>query len=322
MRDQHPDTTTTKSTTIEGPGSRGTAGRRGRRRRLAAAGTAAALALALAATGCEDSSETRSKSAPGQKPPGFVWDRSPGSIAAVGDSITRSFNACVVLSDCPESSWSTGTDTEVRSVALRLLGTAAGVSERTWNFAKTGAEVDDLPAQMAEAAARKPELVTVMVGANDACSDSADRMTPPADFRASFTGALRELRRTSPKSQVYVSSVPNLKRLWETGREDPIGRQIWKLGICSSMLGDAQDLGAAATERRDRVQRRVVEYNAILKDVCGKDERCRYDGGAVFSYRFDGDLLSRWDWFHPSKDGQSALAEIAYRNITAPAEPK
>ncbi|MFE0422487.1 SGNH/GDSL hydrolase family protein, partial [Streptomyces sp. NPDC058953] len=199
-----------------GSGGGGTAaperrGRRGARARRVAAGTAAILALTLAATGCEGSSETQSKAAPARKAPEFVWDRSPGSIAAVGDSITRSFNACVVLADCPESSWATGTDTEVRSLAMRLLGNAAGVSERTWNYAKTGAEAEDLSAQMTRAAARKPELVTVMVGANDACSDSADRMTPVADFRASFTGALRELRRTSPKSQVYVSSVPNLK---------------------------------------------------------------------------------------------------------------
>ena len=29
------------------------------------------------------------------------------------------------------------------------------------------------------------------------------------------------------------------------------------------------------------------------------------------------DQLSRWDWFHPSKDGQARLAAIAYRTITA-----
>ncbi|MFJ8232394.1 SGNH/GDSL hydrolase family protein [Streptomyces sp. NPDC094448] len=299
---------------------------RRRGRAAAAAGVSAALVLTAVLTGCDSSSDsddgTRTKGAAVKKAPEFVWDRSPGTIAAVGDSITRSFNACSVLADCPESSWSTGTDSRVRSLALRLIGDPATVSQRTWNYAKTGAEMADIPAQMTKAAARKPELVTVLVGANDACSDSADLMTPVEDFRASFTGALKQLRTVSPRSQVYVSSVPDLKRLWETGREDPVGRQIWKLGICASMLKDSEDLGPEATARRARVQERVVAYNTVLKDVCATDLRCRYDGGAVFSYAFEGDQLSRWDWFHPSRNGQSRLAEIAYRNITGAAAPK
>ncbi|MGW6455822.1 SGNH/GDSL hydrolase family protein [Streptomyces sp. NPDC055078] len=295
---------------------------RSRRGLTTTALTATAVVTAGVLTGCDTSSGPQTQGAPAKKRAAApVWDRSPGSIAAVGDSITRGFDACVVLSDCPEVSWATGTDATVRSLALRLIGEPAVIAERAWNYARTGADADDLPGQMAKAAARKPELVTVMVGANDACADSTDQMTPVADFRASFEGALRELRRTAPRTQVYVSSVPDLKRLWATGRDNPLGRSIWNLGICTTMLGDAKDLSAKANQRRDMVHDRVVAYNAVLKDVCGKDARCRYDGGAVFDYRFSEDLLSRWDWFHPSKDGQGALAEIAYRNITASEPP-
>jgi lysophospholipase L1-like esterase len=87
------------------------------------------------------------------------------------------------------------------------------------------------------------------------------------------------------------------------------------------MLGDAQDLSVQAQQRRDTVQQRVVAYNGVLEDVCAEDDRCRYDGGEVFDYRFTGEQLSRWDWFHPSRDGQQRLAEIAYRNITAAQAP-
>ncbi|MER7048002.1 SGNH/GDSL hydrolase family protein [Streptomyces jumonjinensis] len=291
-----------------------------RPRRAAAVLTAAAVLATGVLTGCDLASEAQTSGAPARKP-APVWDRSPDSIAAVGDSITRAFDACAVLSDCPEASWATGTDEKVRSLATRLIGEPAVIADRTWNYARTGAEAADLTRQMTKAAAKKPDLVTVMVGANDACADSPELMTPVADFRASFTGALRELRRTAPKTQVYVSSVPDLKRLWSTGRDDPLGRAIWKLGICSTMLGDAEDLSAKAQQRRADVRDRVVAYNGVLKEVCGKDRRCRYDGGAVFDYRFSDDLLSRWDWFHPSKDGQGALAEIAYRNITAARPP-
>ncbi|MEU5436233.1 SGNH/GDSL hydrolase family protein [Streptomyces sp. NPDC020719] len=298
-----------------------------RRSRPARARTAAA---ALAATALAVTAGCTSSGAPGaphaQVPnrpaptPAVHWNPRPASIAAVGDSITRGFDACMVLSDCPEASWATGTDTDVRSLATRLLGEESA-ADRSWNYARTGARMADLPDQLTRAAAHRPELVTVMVGGNDACRDSVDGMTSVADFTAGFETSLRRLRTTLPKTQVYVSSVPDLKRLWSTGRGNALGKQIWKLGICRSMLSDADDLGAAAVERRDEVYQRVVAYNKALKDVCAKDRYCRYDGGAVFDFRFTDDQLSHWDWFHPSKDGQGRLAEIAYRNVTAARPP-
>ncbi|MFJ2769784.1 SGNH/GDSL hydrolase family protein [Streptomyces sp. NPDC087300] len=295
--------------------------RRHRSRAVVAVATAALLGTTVL-TACD--AQGGEASAPGgsaahDRPspkPTPTWDTSPRSVAAVGDSITRGFDACSVLSDCPEVSWATGTDGEVRSLATRLLGKRRAASH-SWNHAKTGARMDDLNGQVEQAATERPELLTVMVGANDACRSTAASMTPVAEFRAGFEQAMRTLRRSLPKTQVYVASVPDLKRLWSQGRTNPLGKQVWKLGICSSMLADPDDLNAAASERRDAVRDRVVAYNKVLKDVCGKDKRCRYDGGAVFDYRFDGDQLSHWDWFHPSKNGQSRLAELAYRRVTA-----
>jgi lysophospholipase L1-like esterase len=156
-----------------------------------------------------------------------------------------------------------------------------------------------------------------MAGANDACRASTSAMTSVESFRADFEDALSTVRQSLPKTQVYVASVPNLKRLWSEGRTNPLGKQVWKLGICPSMLGDADALDSAATLRRDTVQKRVEAYNKVLKEVCAKDRRCRFDGGAVHDYRFGTDQLSKWDWFHPSVNGQARLAEIAYRKVTA-----
>ncbi|WP_426363701.1 SGNH/GDSL hydrolase family protein [Streptomyces sp. E-08] len=294
---------------------------RGRRRfRTAVAAATAALLCGGVLSGCTagdpEAAAPSARSTPRPTPrPTPLWDVSPASVAAVGDSVTRAFDACSVLSDCPEVSWATGTDTAVNSLALRLLGPAK-VATHSWNLARTGALMAELPEQMAGAAAEKPELVTVMMGANDACRATPDLMTPVADFRASFQTALARLRAGAPKAQVYVASVPDLKHLWSTGRVSPMGLQVWKLGICGAMLADAEDLGAAAERRRAAVRDRVVAYNEVLEEVCAKDARCRYDGGAVFGFRFDGGQLSPWDWFHPSRDGQARLAELAYRRIT------
>jgi lysophospholipase L1-like esterase len=290
---------------------------RHRSRALLATVAAAVLGVAGCDAGGDGSPGPKEPTAHRAKP-APVWDPSPSSIAAVGDSITRGFDACTVLSDCPEVSWATGTSTKVDSLAVRLLG-RAGAEGHSWNYAVTGARMADLPGQMAQAATRRPQLVTVLAGANDACRASTSAMTSVASFRADFEEALSTLRQSLPKTQVYVASVPNLKRLWSEGRTNPLGKQVWKLGICPSMLGDADALDAAATHRRDTVQKRVEAYNEVLKEVCAKDRRCRFDGGAVHDYRFGTDQLSRWDWFHPSVNGQARLAEIAYRKVTADA---
>ncbi|MDQ0931223.1 SGNH/GDSL hydrolase family protein [Streptomyces turgidiscabies] len=278
-------------------------------------------AAVLGAAGCDAAGGaspapdgTRAKARPSASPTP-VWDSSPASMVAVGDSITRGFDACSVLSDCPEVSWATGSDKEVNSLALRLLG-ASGAARWSWNYAVSGSRMADLPAQMTKAAVHKPALVTVMAGANDACRPSAAEMTSVAEFRSSFEKSLRTLRAGAPKSQVYVASVPDLKRLWSQGRGNVLGKAVWKLGICPSMLGDPDAVDTAATTRRDEVQGRVEAYNSVLEEVCATDRLCRFDGGAVFDYDFGTRQLSPWDWFHPSRNGQARLAEIAYRGIT------
>ncbi|MGC9537647.1 SGNH/GDSL hydrolase family protein [Streptomyces sp. UG1] len=293
-----------------------------KRRHVARAVFAAVTAAVLGVAGCDAvggnspaPSGTEAHSARPSPKPTPTWDRSPASVAAVGDSITTGFDACAVLSDCPEVSWATGSSPEVDSLAVRLLGRAKA-AQRSWNYAVTGARMADLPGQMAQAATRRPELVAVMAGANDACRDTTDAMTSVADFRAQFEDAMSTLREALPKTQVYVASVPNLMRLWEQGRTSPMSKQVWALGICPSMLSDPDSLTALANQRRETVRERVEAYNEVLQEVCAKDRRCRFDDGAVYDFRFGTRQLSRWDWFHPSVDGQARLAEIAYRTVT------
>ena len=209
--------------------------------------------------------------------------------------------------DCPEVSWATGTDTKVNSLAVRLLG-PAGAVQRSWNYAETGSRMADLPGQMAQAATKKPELVTVMAGANDACRSSVSAMTSVAEYRTQFQDALTTLREALPKTQVYVSSVPDLKRLWSEGRTNQLSKQIWKLGICPSMLGDADALDSAATLRRDTVQDRVEAYNSVLREVCAKDRLVpvRWWGGVRVPVRHEA-VESRGTGSIPAGTGRPGL---------------
>jgi lysophospholipase L1-like esterase len=291
-------------------------------RLLTLALTAAATA-SLTLAGCTSTPSTPQAAASGGAPdeaqrPEPEWDTSPDSVAAIGDSITRAYDACALLAECPEASWATGTDAEVRSLAERLLGEGGDVSGRAWNLAETGATVADLPGQARRAVEHEPELVTVLIGANDACADDVAAMTSVADFRTHFTETMDVIREALPEAGVYVSSVPDLMRLWAEGSESLMARAVWSMaGICPSMLADSGDDSASAAERREAVRERVEEYNVVLEEVCAADDLCRYDGGAVFDYEFTSHHLSDWDWFHPSREGQSELAALAYDAITA-----
>ncbi|WP_435126560.1 SGNH/GDSL hydrolase family protein [Actinacidiphila sp. bgisy144] len=238
------------------------------------------------------------------RPPARPWNTRPGSVAAIGDSITRGFDACHPLSDCPDVSWATGGRQQVDSVSARL-GAA-----RSWNLAQSGAHAADLPAQARAAAAHHPAMVTVLIGANDACAADTGTMTSVAAFRASVAATLAYLHRALPATQVLVASIPDLERLWSVGRSNLLGREVWKLGLCPTMLDDPTSDSAAATQRRTAVRTRVQAYNTVLGQVCATYRRCRYDGGAVFAYRFGTGDLSTWDWFHPNQQGQSQLARI------------
>ncbi|ARQ70986.1 GDSL-type esterase/lipase family protein [Streptomyces marincola] len=290
-----------------------------RRRPIALSALAALVLTACTAQGTDDDPGGRDREAGGRSAPaGPEWDTGPESVAAIGDSITRAFDACAPLADCPEASWATGTDTGVTSLARQLIGNDPDLAQRTWNLAESGARAADLPEQARRAAAHEPGLLTVLIGGNDACAPDTAAMTPVADFRAHITETVDIVRTQSPDTQVYVASVPDLMRLWSRGSESLLARSVWRMAdICPSILADAQDMSAAAQERRASVQARVREYNEVLAEVCAADALCRYDGGAVFDYDFTAGHLSDWDWFHPSREGQSVLATLAYEQVTA-----
>ena len=39
---------------------------------------------------------------------------------------------------------------------------------------------------------------------------------------------------------------------------------------------------------------------------------CKYDGNETFNYQFVWGEVSGWDYFHPNKSGQTALARTTY----------
>jgi lysophospholipase L1-like esterase len=238
----------------------------------------------------------------------------PSSMASMGDSITRGFNASGFYSDWPSRSFSTGDNSGVNSHYRRILAKNPAISGRNFNDGETGANAADMPGQAATAVSQGVQYVTILIGANDACTGSEASMTPVATFRAQINSALNTLKTGLPSAKVAVISIPDIMRLWDIGRNNSSARSTWSLfGICQSMLANPTSTAQADVDRRNRVRQRVVDFNAQLAQACAAyGPNCDFDDNAVFNFPFVLSQVSTWDYFHPNVSGQDALAGVSY----------
>jgi len=232
-------------------------------------------------------------------------------MVALGDSITRAFAACERSGDCVETSWATGTAKNLHSHGQRL---DLDNPEDNHNLAVSGARVAGLASQARAAVQARPDYVTVLIGANDACTGEETAMTSVGEYADAFDAALEALVRGLPHARILVLSIPDLARLWEIGKDRPDVRRAWEAyGVCQSMLAEPTDTSAAAQARRERVRARIQAYNAAMATACGRHPaQCRHDQNAIFDYRYNLDEVSDIDYWHPSRRGQAALARISW----------
>lgn len=238
----------------------------------------------------------------------------PSSMASTGDSITRAYNTgSTPFTDAPANSWSTGTNASVNSHYSRILAAFPGINGHNNNDAVSGAKMTDLNGQMATVNSQHVDYVTVLMGANDACTSSEGAMTSVATFRAQFQAALDTFSAGSPDARIYVLSVPNIYNLWSILHDNSSARTTWGFfSICQSMLANPQSTAQADIDRRDRVNQRVIDFNTQLAQVCATNIHCRFDNNTVYNTVFLPTDVSTRDYFHPSLSGQARLADGSY----------
>jgi lysophospholipase L1-like esterase len=238
----------------------------------------------------------------------------PNKMASLGDSITRGFNACGWYTDCTGRSWSTGDYASVNSHYLRIKATNSAISGFNYNDARSGAKEVDLNGQAQTAVSQGVGYVTILMGANDACTSSEATMTSVSTYRAQLDAALNTLKTGLPNAAVFIASVPDIQRLWFIGKDSSSARSAWNgFGICQSMLANPQSTAQADVDRRARVRQRVVDFNSQIALACtAYGANCKFDNNAVFNYQFVLSQVSTWDYFHPNTSGQAVLASVTY----------
>jgi lysophospholipase L1-like esterase len=243
----------------------------------------------------------------------------PSSIAGVGDSITQAASSDGDLGvDAPRNSWSTGDNGTVNSHYLRLRALNPAIEGRAYNRSVSGAKVGGLRSQMVTLETIQPDYLTVLIGGNDLCTDTIDKMTPTDVFRGQFYTAMETLLGdgdtdgVSESTNVYVVSIPDVHQLWELFRNNFFARAVWSAGnICQSLLANPTSNRQEDVVRRAAFRQRNMEYNAALAAVCALFSRCHWDGEAVFDYQFSRSDVAG-DYFHPSIQGQTNLAAVTW----------
>jgi lysophospholipase L1-like esterase len=255
----------------------------------------------------------------------------PTRIYSVGDSITTAFDANLLL-DNPSESWVNG----YFGVFESLLGlenvishnqraaAAFGVASNV-NGAANGARMDDMASQAAAGLASSPYYVTVELGGNDICRDTSAEVTTPVDYIFDFIDGAMVLDPgiwglpggLTPGSTVYTAAVPNIKRLYDVGKDETglFGidcETIWLATLigfpCGSMLSPFN-----TEQNRLALQLINLQYNyllAVVTNLLDANSPNLYWNftWAPWAYQFQGDDISAIDCFHPSSQGQRILS--------------
>jgi lysophospholipase L1-like esterase len=237
----------------------------------------------------------------------------PGSMAALGDSITRAFDACAPLAECLSAVWSTGTDPLVDSQYSRIAAVNPAIVGQAHNDAVSGTTMSALNGQASSAVGQGVDYVTIEMGGNDICKSTEAAMTSVATYQSQFQAAMTTLVNGLPNARIFVASVPDIERLWFVAKDNANARSVWSTyGICQSMLANPLSEAQADIDRRDRIRQRVIDYNTALATVCAQYTNCRFDGNVVFNSPFELSDVSSIDYFHPSFNGQTGLAISTY----------
>jgi len=239
----------------------------------------------------------------------------PNSIAALGDSITRAYDADGVYppGERLQYSWATGTSTKVNSVYVRILAANPNISGRAYNDSASGAKMADLAGQASSAVSQRAQEVVILLGANDACTSSESTMTAVSTFRSEVVSGMNTLARGLPDARIYVVSIPNIYRLWQLLKNNASARFAWSYAsICQSLLANPLSTASADVARRAAFLQRLTDFNTRLKQVCALYVHCRFDKDAVFNTSFTTTDVNTLDYFHPSIGGQALLASVAW----------
>lgn len=258
----------------------------------------------------------------------------PKRLSSIGDSMTEAIDAELPAAN-HWASWANGYYgfwewllglTNVYSHNQRITKNFGSSSRANYMEAKSGADMEtDFVGQTLQSVSRTPTYVTVLMGHNDVCGNTAADIPTDAEFEAEFREGMENLRNRLPDgATVYVVGIVDIYQLRKVADDKKAlgivdcevlwATSLLKLFPCGTMLNPLLTEAQRLTTRN-----RNIAFNAILKRVTeeynGTDSKHYYVyTDAVFNYPFREFHVSDIDCFHPSASGQKKLSEITWTN--------
>ena len=280
----------------------------------------------------------------------------PKNMAAIGDSITAGALAGFKRSDAHNPliifkllyfigkvgylrslnafesrnrSWATGSSSQVRThyTRLREMARAEGQELAAYNAAVSGSTSYNIKEQV-DAVLRwsnrslgqgAPDYVLLAIGANDACQNLNEWMTPVSQYANNIRNAVYKILEANPNSKVLVSGIPNLEHLRRVAENSWLGlppmstcKNMWAThNFCNNVLLEPNPEKVRDVTKRIWAYQDEIEY--IRRDAdarFGKDRvRFSYE---VHNYAFTDDEISI-DCFHPNTKGQQVISDVTWK---------
>ncbi|MGV9297306.1 SGNH/GDSL hydrolase family protein [Amycolatopsis sp. NPDC003676] len=166
--------------------------------------------------------------------------------------------------------------------------------------------MNDLPRQAKAAVASRVDLVSVLMGNNDACSGGTEVGT----FESQFKEAMTTLAQGLPEVQVKVVSIPDIYQLWDVLHTDQAAVAKWStFHECDALLANA-----TSTAPADQLSGSGSSITTPSSPRCAANTRTASLTEAPVS-RLDPSDVSTVDYFHPSAKGQALIADVAWKAL-------
>lgn len=234
-------------------------------------------------------------------------------IAALGDSITRAFNADGPI-DHPWNSWATGNSDDegifkrgkVKSHA-EMLSDLTGKSVHVHNVARSGAKSEDLDRQVESLKGVKITYATLLIGANDLCAHThplaSGKQADMTKFSGHVESAIAKLILRNPEIKILLVSIPDMPRLQRLGQGTSCQARWTTLGLCQNLLRER-----ISTEDLSLFERQWHDANDNLKSIATSHSDNVLYNPRLAEYPFEREHLSDIDCFHPNIVGQNLLS--------------
>lgn len=226
-------------------------------------------------------------------------------------------------------SWATGKKISSHYMALAkyLKEQKTPASLEYLNVSEPGGQTDKMASQAQKLAdaikTGKYEsllYVTLLIGANDVCSEATPGGMPDEDFKANLKAGFAKLAEIKQSQKIHVL-VPGIPRVLEIGRPEIRALKVFAGLTCDKVLNNIMKYcpkftkWTQADEYREKLKF-IRTKNDIMKTAVD-EARLEHKNleihftNPLFDMEIGADILSA-DCFHPNAQGQELLSQILW----------